>query len=127
MLAVCATGATFVGTHASLTFADKVFERLDMTLQLIWRRGGNDESYLDVLQVAIMLQFYRIFSGRPASLTQAVALHGVIITLARRYQLFDKDGPCTFTISMEQLREAQAFHTLDVLWRRWIFSETATR
>lgn len=74
-----------------------------------------------------MLQLYRIASGVPQKIASALASHGAIVTAARRFRLFDKDGPCSTHITLNTLSQATTPGELELLWRQWIVSETATR
>ena len=127
LLAICAYGSQLKGTTAAKGFADQLFERIDITLQHVWRRNLDSDRFMDFLVVAIILQSYRILSGDPSKIASALAAHGGIATMARRFKLFDKTGPCSSNLTAAQVRNCTSPEELDVFWKQWIASETATR
>jgi hypothetical protein len=122
VLAICATGARFIGTARARQFAEDVFERIELTLQQRWKAGIEQ---LDLLRVAILFQCHAVFSGESRLLANAFALQGSVIAHARRLGLFSEGGPCDFALPVDL--PLDDVDQLNCLWKRWIQSDIARR
>jgi hypothetical protein len=77
LLAISATGARFIDTPRTRAFCHAVFERLAIALQRAWKT--QEQSYLELFIVAIMVQTHGLFSGDRGLLSGAFTMHGSVI------------------------------------------------
>ena len=124
LIAICAAGAQSIGTAPAQLFAERIFNRIDVVLQGMLTQGGESCQWLDILLVAMMLQSHRLFTGDSRNFAAALAMHGAVITFARRNRLFHRQGPCAWDWDQIRTEDQSA---LEDRWREWVHSETATR
>ncbi|KAM0754988.1 hypothetical protein T439DRAFT_377386 [Meredithblackwellia eburnea MCA 4105] len=121
LLAMCASGASYMGSPKAQTFATSVFNRILHVLLKRWSDDLSNTQKKDLLTVGLLTSYHGFSQGTKAWLASVVGLLGSVIANARHSGIFNSVESNIFYSSTNL-----AAPTTD-LWRQWASVESSTR
>ncbi|KFZ08518.1 hypothetical protein V501_05921 [Pseudogymnoascus sp. VKM F-4519 (FW-2642)] len=115
-------GSLILGSKAAAAQGIRIFERLNKAILGSWEKiiSSDSTEAVCMVQAAVVGQTFALLSGIPQHLAIVEALHGSVITWARRCHMFN------YRINQPQVENLSGA-SLDEAWKAWARSEEIVR